>query len=102
MDARSGVYVVINEEDSAQGWSRRKPGDEQLARLGHCLKGLDATNVNYLNVTSKHVDDDHSYFKDKPVKNDDKLKAMFSALFEGRKPESNMKYQPEINAYKLR
>jgi esterase/lipase superfamily enzyme len=102
MDARSGVYVVINEEDSALGWSRRKPGDEQLARLGHCLKGLDATNVNYLNVTSKHVDDDHSYFKDKPVKNDEKLKAMFSALFEGRKPESKMKYQPEINAYRLR
>jgi hypothetical protein len=26
---------------------------------------------------------------------------MFAALFEGRKPESKMKYQPEINAYKL-
>ena len=102
MEARSGVYVVINEDDSALGWSRRKPGDEQRARLGHYLKGLDATNADYLNVTSKNVGDDHSYFKDKPVNNDDKLKAMFAALFEGRKPESKMKYQPEVNAYKLR
>ena len=102
MESRSGIYVVINEEDSALGYSRRKPGDEQLARLGHYLKGLDSVNATYLNVTSRIVDDEHSYFKDKPVKNDDKLKAMFAALFEGRKPESKMKYQPEINAYKLR
>ena len=66
------------------------------------LQGLDSVNATYLNVTSRIVDDEHSYFKDKPVKNDDKLKAMFGALFEGRKPESKMKYQPEINAYKLR
>ena len=102
IESRSGIYVVINEEDSALGYSRRKPGDEQLARLGHYLKGLDAVNATYLNVTSRNVDDDHSYFKDKPVKSDDKLKTMFAALFEGRKPESKMKYQPEINAYKLR
>ncbi|MFT5312747.1 MAG: esterase/lipase superfamily enzyme [Paraglaciecola sp.] len=103
MEARSGIYIVINQEDSALGWSRRKPGDEQLARLGHYLKDLDSTNADYLNVTSKHVGDDHSYFKDDPVKNDDKLKAMFAALFEGRKPESKMKPQSEIiRAYKLR
>lgn len=102
MEARSGIYVVINQEDSALGWSRRKPGDEQLARLGHYLKDLDSTNADYLNVTSKHVGDDHSYFKDGPVKNDDKLKAMFAALFEGRKPESKMEYKSRIKAYELR
>lgn len=102
MESRSGVYVVINEEDSALGFSRKKPGDEQLARLGHYLKGLDSPNATYLNVTSRNVDDDHSYFKDKPVKGDDKLKAMFAALFEGRRPESKMKYKPDIKAYNLR
>jgi esterase/lipase superfamily enzyme len=102
MESRSGVYVVINEEDSALGYSRKKPGEEQLARLGHYLKGLNAVNATYLNVTSRNVDDDHSYFKDKPVKGDDKLKAMFAALFEGRRPESKMRYRPDINAYNLR
>ncbi len=102
MESRSGIYVVINEDDSALGWSRRKPGDEQLARLGHYLKGLDSVNATYLNVTSRNVGDDHSYFKDKPVKGDEKLKAMFAALFEGRRPESKMHYKPEIKAYNLR
>lgn len=102
MESRSGIYVVINEDDSALDWSRRKPGDEQLARLGHYLKGLDSVNATYLNVTSRNVGDDHSYFKDKPVKGDEKLEAMFAALFEGRRPESKMRYQSDINAYKLR
>ena len=102
MESRSGIYVVINEDDSALGWSRRKPGDEQLARLGHYLKGLDSVNATYLNVTSRNVGDDHSYFKDKPVKGDRKLEAMFAALFEGRRPETKMPFQSDINAYTLR
>jgi esterase/lipase superfamily enzyme len=101
IEARSGVYIVINEDDSALAWSRKKPGDEQLARLGHRLKGLDAANANYLNVTSRKVGDEHSYFKGRPVANNDKLKTMFAALFEGQRPESKMKYQAQINAYKV-
>ncbi|MCP4432255.1 MAG: hypothetical protein GY806_14865 [Gammaproteobacteria bacterium] len=53
-------------------------------------------------MTSHNVDDDHSYFKDIPIKGDDRLKAMFAALFEGRRPESKMEYKPDINAYNLR
>jgi esterase/lipase superfamily enzyme len=101
IEARLGVYVVINEDDSALGWSRRKPGDEQLARLGHRLKGLDAVNANYLNVTSRKVDDEHSYFIGRAITNNAKLKAMFSALFEGRRPEASMTYQVQIKAYKV-
>lgn len=103
MQSRSGIYVVINEDDSALGWSRRKPGDEQLARLGHYLKALNSENASYLDVTSTpYVGDEHSYFKDTPVKKNAKLKAMFSALFEGRRPESQMKYRSDINAYEVK
>ncbi len=103
MQTRSGTYVVINENDSALKWSRRKPGEEQLARLGHYLKGLNADNANYLNVTpAAHVGDDHSYFKDDPVDRNAKLKAMFARLFEGGRPEEKMKYRADINAYELR
>jgi len=103
IQSRSGIYVVINEEDSALSWSRRKPGDAQLARLGHYLKGLDSVNASYLDVTSaSYVGDEHSYFKDKPVKSNNKLRAMFAALFEGRRPEANMRYRSDINAYEIK
>ena len=103
MESRTGIYVVINEEDSALGWSRRKPGDEQLSRLGHYLKGLNSENTSYLDVTSTpYVGDEHSYFKDTPVKKNAKLKAMFAALFEGRRPEQKMKYRADINAYEIK
>lgn len=103
IQSRTGIYVVINENDSALKWSRRKPGEEQLARLGHYLKGLNAVNTSYINVTeAAHVRDDHSYFKDRAVNKNKKLKQMFAALFEGRRPESELKYRPDINAYELR
>ena len=103
MESRSGIYVVINEEDSALGYSRKKPGEEQLARLGHYLKGLNSGNASYLDVTSaSYVDDEHSYFKDTPVRKNVKLKAMFAALFEGGRPESKMRYRPDINAYEVK
>ena len=103
MQSRSGIYVVINENDSALKWSRRKPGEEQLARLGQYLKELNAGNTSYLNIgCAPHVGDDHSYFKDRPVSDNAKLKAMFASLFEGRKPEPKMRYRPDINAYELR
>lgn len=103
IQTRSGTYIVINEKDSALKWSRRKPGEAQLARLGHYLKGLNAGNVSYLNVTTAaHVGDKHSYFKGTPVGKKSKLLTMFSDLFEGRKPDDGMKYRSDINAYELR
>jgi len=103
IQSRSGIYIVINENDSALKWSRRKPGEEQLARLGHYLKGLNSINTSYINVTAAaHVSDDHSYFKERPVEKNIKLKKLFASLFEGRRPESEMKYRSDINAYELR
>ena len=102
IEARSGVYVVINKNDSALKWSRVKPGKAQKARLGHYLKSLNAANVAYIDVSSaKNVDDDHSYFKDKPIAVNSKLKGLFSDLFEGRKAEEKLKYRADINAYVL-
>ncbi len=103
IEARGGVYVVINKNDSALKWSRRKPGEEQLARLGHYLKGLNAGNASYLNVSgAPHVGDDHSYFKDKPVGNNARLRRMFNSLFNGAEPEPAMAYRDDINAYELK
>lgn len=102
IEARSGVYVVINKDDSALKWSRVKPGKAQKARLGHYLKSLNAPNASYINVSgAKYVDDDHSYFKDKPISQNSKLKALFSDLFEGRKAEEKLEYRADINAYTL-
>ena len=40
LPAKNRLYVVINENDSALKWSRRKPGDEQKERLGQHLRNL--------------------------------------------------------------
>lgn len=102
LQVRHRLYVVINENDYALGWSRRKPGQEQLARLGHYLKNLIARNAFYLDVTgASWVKNDHAYFKGQPVEKNDRLKQMFRALFEGGTAEDKLRYQPDLNAYIL-
>jgi esterase/lipase superfamily enzyme len=103
IQSRLGIYIVINENDAALKWSRRKPGEEQLARLGHYLKGLNAMNTSYLNVTdASFVGEEHSYFKDDPVNKNSRLKKMFASIFEGQRPEREMKYRADINVYEVR
>jgi len=105
IEARGAVYVVINEDDFALKWSRRKPGEEQLARLGHFVRGLDARDAVYLDVTrAAHVGDDHSYFVGKPVERNERLAAIFSDLFEGRRAEDRVRrrYRADLNAYDVR
>ena len=106
IEARGGVYVIINEKDHALQWARRKPGDEQRARLGHYLKALNASNATYIDVTSaRGVGDDHSYFKGEPVANNPKLKRLFQKLFTGDRPErytSQLTYAADVNAYRLK
>ncbi len=102
IEARSNIYVVINQNDSALKWSRVKPGKAQHARLGHYIKSLDAPNATYIDVTkAKGVDDEHSYFKDRPVNENAKLRTLFSDLFEGRKAEEKLEYKADLNAYIL-
>ncbi|MFV0278994.1 MAG: alpha/beta hydrolase, partial [Parahaliea sp.] len=99
---RNRLYVVINENDAALKWSRRKPGEEQLARLGQYTRNLDATNANYIDLTpSKGVGSDHSYFKDKPVAGNAALKRMFRLMFDGGSAEDNLNYHADRNLYRL-
>ena len=53
LPTRNRLYVVINENDSALTWSRRKPGAEQKERLGHHLHKLCAKNAYYVVVTRR-------------------------------------------------
>lgn len=100
---RNRLYVVINENDFALKWSRRKPGDEQLARLGHYLKNLNAKNATYLNVTdASKVNGSHSYFVGEPVRKNGKLKEMFQKAFEGGVAESKLRYRSDGNYYQLK
>ncbi len=98
--ARNRLAIFINEDDFALAWSRRKPGDAQLARLGHQLKGLNAENAYYIDVTeAPWVRNSHSYFIDKAVAKPEGLRKVFATAFEGGKPEATLRYHADVNAY---
>ena len=101
LPTRNRLYVVINENDGALSWSRRKPGDEQKARLGHHLRNLVAENAYYIDVTrNRGVGTEHSYFKGKSVNNNASLKKVFARIFEGGKAEQLLDYHADINVYR--
>ncbi|MGR9115363.1 MAG: alpha/beta hydrolase [Gammaproteobacteria bacterium] len=103
LQVRHRVYIVINENDFALKWSRRKPGEAQLARLGHYLKNLIANNAHYLNVTdAAKVKNEHSYFQGSPVQKNPALKKLFHNAFEGGTAEAGLEYRADINAYILK
>jgi esterase/lipase superfamily enzyme len=99
---RNRLYITINENDFALKWSRRKPGSEQLARLGHYLKRLGARNAHYLDLThADHVGSDHAYFKCEAVEKNRELRTLFARLFTGGVAEAALTYRADINAYRL-
>jgi len=101
LPARNRLFVVINENDSALNWSRRKPGDEQKERLGNHLRNLYASNAYYIDVTrNRGVGSEHSYFKGKTVRQNSTLKRIFSQIFEGGKAEHRLTYHADINVYR--
>lgn len=103
VNVRNRLYIVINEKDSALKWSRRKPGKEQLARLGHYLRNLSASNVYYIDVSgSKGIGSEHSYFKGKAIKNNSKLQMLFKRIFQGSCAERYLDYLEDVNAYTLK
>jgi esterase/lipase superfamily enzyme len=102
IQVRNRLCIVINEDDFALEWSRRKPGDEQLARLGQYLRNLTAANAYYVDVTeAPGVGNAHGYFLGEPVERNANLKALFTAAFEGGKPEEGLRYAAGLNAYQL-
>ena len=102
IDVRNRVNIVINEKDSALKASRMKPGDEQLARLGHYTKKLNSDNAHYIDVTgAAHVGSEHTYFKGDAVKKNAALKEMFHEMFNGRSVEGMLGYRADNNSYRL-
>jgi esterase/lipase superfamily enzyme len=102
IQVRNRLYIVINEDDFALAWSRRKPGQEQLERLGQYLKNLIARNARYIDVTGADaVGNAHGYYTGKPVKKNQALLAVFKAAFEGGRAEDALRYTADINAYRL-
>ncbi len=98
---RNRLYVVINENDGALKWSRRKPGEEQLPRLGQHLKNLNADNAYYIDLSrNRGVKDEHSYFKGKVVEQNATLKRIFTAVFEGGDAEKLLDYHADLNVYR--
>ncbi|MEM0912716.1 MAG: alpha/beta hydrolase [Pseudomonadota bacterium] len=101
LPTRNRLYVVINEDDGALKWSRRKPGEEQLARLGHYLRNLSSSTTYYIDVTrNRGVGSAHSYFKSEFVNNNKTLKRIFSAMFEGEDAERSLTYHADVNVYR--
>jgi esterase/lipase superfamily enzyme len=102
IQVRNRLYVVINENDFALGWARRKPGQEQGPRLGHYLKNLTARNTRYLDIThADAVGNAHGYFAGEPVARNARLKTLFKDAFEGGRAEDRLPYAADINAYRL-
>lgn len=102
LDVRKRVYVVINEDDFALQASRRKPGNEQRARLGHYTFELNSPNACYIDLTrSEGVGSEHSCFKGKPVASNMSLQALFNAMFNGESVEEGMEYHADKNLYRL-
>jgi len=103
LDVRNRCYVVINEKDSALKASRIKPGDEQLARLGHYTRELDSPNAYYIDVTNAHgVGEEHTYFKGESVINNNDLKSLFQGMFNGQSVENKLKYLADKNSYVMK
>lgn len=102
LDVRKRLYIVINENDFALRFSRIKPGEEQLARLGHYTLKLNADNAHYIDVTDAHgVNTDHAYFKGNAISQNPELKTMFEGMFTGRAIEANLTYRAVNNSYIL-
>ncbi len=102
LDVRRRVYVVINENDFALRASRRKPGQEQKALLGHYLRRLDSPNAGYIDVTPvPGVGSEHSYFKGDAVNSNAALHELFRAMFNGEAVEDGLIYHADRNFYRL-
>lgn len=102
LEARHRIYVVINENDMALKWSRRKPGREQLARLGHYLRKLNTPSAHYIDVTNApHIGDEHTYFKGESIANNADLRQLFADMFTGKAAEHRLTYHADLNAYRF-
>lgn len=98
---RKRLFVTINENDQALQASRAKLGSNQQARLGHYLRGLNATNAHYINFTpAAWVKSSHAYFGEPAEKNED-VKEFFKRAFSGEPAEKDLRFRAEGNWYEV-
>ena len=101
LQVRNALYIGINENDFALSWSRRKPGEQQKARLGHYLKKLDAANAVYVDFTrERSVGKSHSYFDASTVKKNSGVKRFFKGAFGGDSMAARLDYVSHNNTYR--
>ncbi len=101
LQVRHSIYITINENDYALSWSRRKPGEQQKARLGHYLKKLGADNATYVDFThEKAVNNSHSYFDSKTVGDNKGALRFFRKVFSGDDVMPYLEYLPHNNTYR--
>ena len=101
LQVRKSIYITINENDYALSWSRRKPGEQQKARLGHYLKILNSDNAMYVDFTKeKAVNNSHSYFDKKTVNQNKGALRFFKKVFSGEDVSSYLSYLPHNNTYR--
>tara|TARA_R110002073_G_scaffold306304_2_gene475524 strand:- start:183 stop:734 length:552 start_codon:yes stop_codon:yes gene_type:complete len=99
LKVRNRIYITLNENDYALAASRTKAGSEQLARLGHYVRRLDARVAHYINFTgASWVKNSHSPFRFPATKNE-KVEAFFKRALMGEEAESILRYRPEGNWY---
>ena len=99
---RKRLFITINENDYALAASRAKAGPEQLARLGHFLRNLDAGNAHYINFTGvPEVGKSHAYFND-PAQNNEQVREFFTRAFTGDTAEDALRFHDEGNWYGFR
>ncbi len=101
LQVRHSIYITLNENDYALSWSRRKPGEQQKARLGHYLKRLNADNAIYVDFSSeKSVNNSHSYFDKRTVNNNKGALRFFKKAFSGENVTSYLDYYAHNNTYR--
>ena len=101
LQVRKSIFITINENDYALSWSRRKPGEQQKARLGHYLRKLDAQNALYVDFTrEKSVNTSHSYFDKKTVGTNKGALRFFTKVFSGQDVSSYLEYAAHNNTYR--
>lgn len=101
LQVRGSIFITINENDYALSWSRRKPGENQKARLGHYLKKLNADNAMYVDFTrEKAVNNSHSYFDKNTANNNKGALRFFKKVFSGDDVTPYLDYTPQTNTYR--
>jgi len=100
---RNRLYITINEKDRALAASRAKAGEEQKARLGHCLSDLESERAIYVDFTgASHVGKSHAYFESTPATRNRAVRRFFKEALNGKAAEGALHYHASRGTYCLR